>query len=74
MRLVLPDTEADGTTVWLDTYLGCSAASEMRLYGIDGGGHTWPGSPVSFPPSFGLTTRDISATTRILEFFNEEQS
>lgn len=71
-RIALPDTEADSTSVWLDQWTGCGSGSAFRLYGVDGGGHTWPGSNVAFPPSFGRTTRDISATQLILELFNQE--
>ena len=55
----LPDTEDDGTRVWTETYNNCADDTEVVLYAIEGGGHTWPGHP-GFPASFGLTSQDIS--------------
>jgi len=50
---------------------GCAAGSSVVLYTVIGGGHTWPGSPVVLPAAtFGPTTRSVSATQRILEFFD----
>ena len=60
----LPDTEADGTTVVRDTYSGC----DLILYTIEGGGHTWPGSSITFDPAFGLMSREIDASEVIVEF------
>jgi polyhydroxybutyrate depolymerase len=53
-----PDIEDEGTRAWSETYDNCDAGAEVRLIGIDGGGHTWPG--VQFPPDFGLSNLDIS--------------
>jgi polyhydroxybutyrate depolymerase len=39
------------------------------LYGIYGGGHTWPGSPFDAPFELGLTSMDINATETIWAFF-----
>ncbi|MBN1654870.1 MAG: hypothetical protein JXA30_13960 [Deltaproteobacteria bacterium] len=51
-------------------YNDCDAGVALILYRIDGGGHTWPGSPN--PPSallFGTTTQEISANDLMWEFF-----
>lgn len=51
------------------THGPCPDGAEVVLYTIEGGGHTWPGSPL--PDSFGQkVTRTISATERSLEFFD----
>ncbi len=63
----LPDTEDDSTRVWTETYGNCDGSAEVRLYGIEGGGHTWPGV-AGFPPRLGLTSHDISASAEIVEF------
>jgi polyhydroxybutyrate depolymerase len=51
-------------------YNNCDAGVELILYRVEGGGHTWPGSPN--PPSallFGATTQEISANDLMWEFF-----
>ena len=49
------------------TYHGCTAGSDVVLYSIIGGGHTWPGSLDI--PALGRTTHDINAADVILAFF-----
>ena len=44
--------------------------SEVVLYVIEGGGHTWPGSTLS-PPFLGLSTNNISANEIMWEFFKK---
>lgn len=54
--------------VELSTFGGCDGASEVLLYTVLGGGHTWPGAiPLDF---LGHTTTEIDASQRMLEFFN----
>jgi len=67
----LPDTDPhDGTTVVRSTYSGGLDGSEVVLYTINGGGHTWPGAPEYLPEIVaGRTCRDIDATAVIWEFF-----
>ena len=67
----LPDSANDGTRVWTETYDDCDAGTEVLFYGIEGGGHTWPGV-VGFPPSFGLTSFDIVANEEIIEFLSRQ--
>ena len=55
----LPNAASDNTTVQLDNYTGCSTATQLKLYTVNGGEHTWPGGNTS---STGVTTQDVSAT------------
>ena len=65
--VALPDTFDDGTSVQEWRWSGCAA--ELAFYRIEGGGHTWPGSPVTFSPALGRHTREIDATSLMFEFF-----
>lgn len=64
----LPDSADDGTRVWTVSYRGCDDGVEVLQYGIEGGGHTWPGV-AGFPDRLGLTSFDISASEEIVGFF-----
>ena len=60
--------ETDSSTVTLYHYNLCDAKSEVQLFKIDNGGHTWPGS---FDiPALGHTNKDIDASALIWEFFS----
>jgi polyhydroxybutyrate depolymerase len=60
----------DGTRVLRETYSSCQNGSEVVLYAIEGGGHTWPGQPASLShPTDGRICRDIDATEVIWDFF-----
>jgi polyhydroxybutyrate depolymerase len=61
----LPDLVDDGTRAWIERWDQCAGGSEVMLYGIEGGGHTWPGGPGPFPP--GRISREISSE-EIVEF------
>ena len=63
----LPDTVDDETTVTKQTYPNCANGSGLELYGIDGGGHQWPGSDRTFN-GLGVTTQEISASELLAEF------
>jgi polyhydroxybutyrate depolymerase len=57
-----------GTEVVRRTWSGCATSSATIHYIIVGGGHTWPGSiPIK---SFGLTTKQIDASSLIWKFFS----
>lgn len=57
-------------TVVRRAYADCNGDRDVVLYRVEGGGHTWPGSRFPFPEErFGPTSRDIDATTLMLEFF-----
>ena len=65
----LRDVEDDGTTVRKENYLQCAGGTDVILYVVEGGGHTWPGGPGPFPEFAGRTSRDISASEEIVKFF-----
>jgi polyhydroxybutyrate depolymerase len=58
----------DGIRVVRERYSGGRDSSEVVLYRVEGGGHTWP-SGARRAARFGETARDIDATRVILEFF-----
>jgi polyhydroxybutyrate depolymerase len=66
---LLPDIDPnDGTRVIHYAFLHGEAGSEVHLYRIQGGGHSWPGSSGS-----DHVCHDINATTLIWEFFKTQQ-
>ena len=65
---VLPDQADDGMRVVRTVYSGGKDDTEVVLYTIEGGGHTWPGRP-SRLEYLGPCTRDISANDVIWDFF-----
>lgn len=69
----LPDKDpSDGTRVRMETYGGCQDGSEVVLYAVEGGGHTWPGGlPYSPESVIGRTSRDFNASEVIWQFFKE---
>jgi len=68
----LPDVDAsDQTRIWQSTYQGCASGAHVVQYGVEGGGHTWPGGPQYAPPSLiGRTSRDAHAGELIWAFFD----
>jgi polyhydroxybutyrate depolymerase len=69
---LLPDNAPnDGTRVRKVSYTNCRRGSEVVLYTIFGGGHTWPGA-VGQPPQFGVTSRDINGSEVIWDFFKSK--
>jgi polyhydroxybutyrate depolymerase len=70
---LLPDREpSGGMRVRLERWTGGREGAEVRLYTVEGGGHTWP-SGARRPRHFGRTSRDIDATELIWRFFKEHQ-
>jgi polyhydroxybutyrate depolymerase len=67
----MPDTVNDGTTVTKQDYAGCAAGGGMTFFAIINGGHTWPGTTRTGDPAFGLNTRDIIASTEMVNFFKK---
>jgi len=53
--------------VTCNTYASCASGAEVALCLVEGGGHTWPGGTAM--PLRGKTTRDISATDTMVDFF-----
>ncbi|HVO79359.1 MAG TPA: PHB depolymerase family esterase [Terriglobales bacterium] len=66
----LPDTAHDGTRVHRDVYGGGKDGTEVVVYTIEGGGHTWPGG-MQYLPVFlvGKASKNLDATRTIWEFF-----
>lgn len=64
----LPDVDTtDQSTVTLTTYSPCSEDTEVLLYTINGGGHTWPGASYII----GVTNQDIHASVELWNFFKK---
>lgn len=62
--------ESTSTVVY--KYPGCRNGSEVILYEVNGGGHTWPGGLQYMPENMiGKTSRDFNATEIIWEFFKK---
>lgn len=70
----LPDTDPkDETRVSVQSYKG--AQSEVVLYRVEGGGHTWPGgNQYLFQKLVGRVSHDINATQVIWDFFKDKKS
>lgn len=65
-----PEPEVDrlGDDVERWTYVGCGEGADVVLHTIEGGGHSWPGSPIQVP-GLGETTDTIDATQLTLDWF-----
>jgi polyhydroxybutyrate depolymerase len=68
-----PDRDPkDGTRVTKKEYVNNIDGTEVILYAINGGGHTWPGGIQYLPARIiGKTSRDIEANEVIWEFFKK---
>lgn len=67
----LPSRDTNGTSVHRDIYSGGKQDTEVVVYTIRGGGHTWPGGPQYFPAFLvGKVNHDINATAAIWDFFS----
>ncbi len=62
------DTVRDGTRARRAVY-GCTGGSDVILYTIEGGGHTWPGGP-RVGHRVGRVSREVDATQPLLDFFD----
>jgi polyhydroxybutyrate depolymerase len=66
----LPDQADDGTRVRRETYGGGKQGTEVVVYTMAGGGHTWPGGPQYLPKFLiGKASQNLNATEVIWEFF-----
>lgn len=64
----LPDINTtDSSTVTMSHYSPCDESTEIILYTVNGGGHTWPGAF----GNIGITSRDMSASPVIWDFFKK---
>lgn len=62
----------DGTRVRKEVYTGCETGAEVILYGVEGGGHTWPEGHGYLPEKLiGKTSEDIDANELIWNFFKK---
>jgi len=68
----LPDLDPDDDTLTvLYTYPATPDGADVLFYEVQGGGHTWPGGSVSYPPFVvGTTAQDFDASEAIWEFFS----
>ncbi|MEQ8186601.1 MAG: hypothetical protein ABRQ39_01405 [Candidatus Eremiobacterota bacterium] len=73
--IAIPDKDPeDGTKVEEKIYSEGKGGTEVILYTIEGGGHTWPGGWQYLPENIvGKTCRDINASEIIWEFFKEQK-
>lgn len=73
---LLPDLDPeDGTRIKLDAYSGCADGVRVRLYTVEGGGHTWPGGSQYVPETIiGRVSHDLKANEAIWEFFETSAS
>ena len=71
---IIPDTDPeDGTTVEEIIYGGGEGGTEVVLYKIKGGGHTWPGGWQYLGEAIiGKTCRDIDGSKVIWDFFKRQ--
>jgi len=68
-EISLPDIDqTDNSTVSKFEYNTCSLTTDVHLYKVTGGGHTWPGATID-REELGATNRDIKASAVIWEFF-----
>lgn len=67
----LPDQDPkDGCRIEKRTWSGGKGGTEVVLYKVEGGGHTWPGGSQYLPERvIGKVCRDLSAPPVIWEFF-----
>jgi len=71
-----PDRDPkDGTRVKKEEYGPCKDGSEVVVYAIEGGGHTWPGGKEVFyiGAASGSVSKDIDAAEIIWDFFKKHQ-
>ena len=62
----------DGTSLVRHTARECNNRSEVRLYEIIGGGHTWPGGYSYVAPRIvGRVSQELKASEEIWSFFAE---
>lgn len=71
----LPDTDpTDGCRTHWQRWSGGRKRTEVWLYTLEGGGHTWPGGPQYLPRRYiGRVCRDFDASFAIWDFFVRHQ-
>lgn len=64
----VPDLDpADGSTAQNIRFEDCTDGATVEFYRIEGGGHTWPGSPIDI----GATNQDFDGSKEIWRFFSQ---
>lgn len=68
-----PDRDPhDGTRIRKEVYGNGKESTEIILYAVEGGGHTWPSGYQYLNEKFvGKTSRDIDANEVIWDFFEK---
>ena len=70
----LPVREDDGTGVHRQVWKGGRQGTEVVVYTVKNGGHTWPGGMQYLPPLIvGKVTHQMDATPVIWEFFSRHR-
>jgi polyhydroxybutyrate depolymerase len=65
----IPDKVDDQTSVTQIVYSHCLQGTEVQLFQISGGGHTWPGSEgLQLERILGRTSQELDGTTQIWTF------
>ncbi|AEV84773.1 polyhydroxybutyrate depolymerase [Actinoplanes sp. SE50] len=64
-------TVAVSTHVTRTSYRKCRSGSEVTLYTVADGGHTWPGTPID--NGNGMVTQEINANTLMWQFFRRHR-
>jgi polyhydroxybutyrate depolymerase len=68
----ISDRVDDGTHVRRETWAAGRDNTEVVVYTIEGGGHTWPGGPQYLPAWLvGKASKNLDATRTIWEFFRQ---
>lgn len=63
----------DETSVTEIAHTGCAGNTEVRLFSIEGGGHTWPGGPQYLPKSrIGRVSRELDMSEELWKFFSRQ--
>jgi len=60
----------DGMHTRRDVYTHCKTGTDLVLYTVEGGGHTWPGGGFMDPKFVGKTTQDFDASEAIWTFLS----
>lgn len=70
VHTAVPNTNSlDGATADHYVYSGGNSGASVELFKVNGGGHTWPGSPIVI----GTTCQDFNACAEIWRFFSQYQ-
>lgn len=70
----IPNRTNDGTHVRREVYAGGKSGTEVVVYRIEGGGHTWPGGTQYLPKIIvGTVTRQIDGSNEIWDFLEKQR-